>query len=283
MNGNLNASSIDFRSIFDKAIEIFKSFELRDFIDILLVTVILFLAVNFLKGRKAGALLIGIVVCFLILMVSDFFELTLLHGLFSGIIGSGTIVLLILFQPEIRDALEKIGNGSLHGISNFSDRRRHKEIYFNVIENVCAAVKGLALESTGALIVIERTTRLADIISSGIAINADVNSALLRNLFYNKAPLHDGAVVISEGRVAAAGCFLPLTRRSDVDPDLGTRHRAAIGMSESSDAIIIVVSEETGSISIAHDCTLIRDLSPDDVKAHLTEHILRTGVKATQD
>ena len=283
MNFVLNAGAINFSAMFDKAANIFKSFQLRDLIDILLVTVILFLAVNFLKGRKAGTLLLGIVVCFVVLIVSDIFKLTLLHSLFSKIIGSGTIVLLVLFQPEIREALEKIGNGSLQGITSFSDRRRRKELYFNVIENICTAVKGLSLESTGALIVVERTTRLSDIISSGITINADVNSALLRNLFYNRAPLHDGAVVISEGRITAAGCFLPLTRRTDVDPDLGTRHRAAIGMSESSDAIIIIVSEETGNISIAHDCTLLRNLTPDDVKAHLSEYLLGVRRNSTSE
>ena len=120
---------------------------------------------------------------------------------------------------------------------------------------------------------IERTTRLDEITETGVLIHADVNSFLIRNLFFNKAPLHDGAIVIQEAKIVAAGCLLPLTRRSDVDTDLGTRHRAAIGMSESSDAIVIVVSEETGRISVAHDCSLMRDFTEDSLRAYLNKKI----------
>ena len=153
--------------------------------------------------------------------------------------------------------------------SAFSDRKKKKELYFNVIENICEAVKGLSLESTGALIVVEHTTRLSDIISSGITINADINSALLRNLFFNKAPLHDGAMIIRNGRICAASCFLPLTERA-INQDLGTRHRAAIGMSESSDAVVVVVSEETGNISLVIDGNITRDYNFQSLKQTLT-------------
>jgi len=277
MTNLLNINTSDISDFIEKSKKLFLSFDIVDFIEIFIISVLLFIAFRFLKGRKAGALIIGIAVCLLALVVSRIFELNVLYSIFKSIIGSGTLVIIIIFQPEIREALEKIGSGSIHGIMSFSDRKKKKEQYYNVIENVCAAVKELSLESTGALIVIEKTTRLAEIIQTGIVINSDVNASLIRNLFFNKAPLHDGAIVIAEGRIAAAGCFLPLTRRSDIDPDLGTRHRAAIGMAESSDAIVIVVSEETGAISVAYDCTLERQLSLDELNAFLMETLLRTS------
>jgi diadenylate cyclase len=187
----------------------------------------------------------------------------------------GIIALIILFQPEIRDALEKVGSGSMNGIMTFGDQKKKRQLYSKSIDQICSAVTDLSRTKTGALIVISRTTKLDEIAETGITINADVNSFLLRNIFFNKAPLHDGAVIIDEARILAAGCLLPLTRRTDVDADLGTRHRAAIGMSETSDAIIIVVSEETGTISIAYDCTLTRDYNAESLRPFLMKKLLR--------
>ena len=196
--------------------------------------------------------------------------------IFSGVFQIGAFALLIIFQPEIRDALERVGSGSLEGIKNFTDSKKKKQLYYSVITNVCTAVSNLSNSKTGALIVIARTTNLADIIQTGITIDANVNSSLLRNLFYDKAPLHDGAVIIDETRIVAAGCLLPLTRRTDVDSDLGTRHRAAIGMSETSDSITIVVSEETGSISIAYDCSFTRNHTTDSLRHFLMNKLRKT-------
>ncbi len=268
---------VKFQSLGENIKKLIGSMELKDFIEIFVVSLLIFFAFRFLKGRKAGALIIGISLCVILLLIADYFDLHVLHFILRSIVGSGTIVIIVIFQPEIREALERIGSGSINGLMSFSDRKKKKELYFSVIDNVCIAVKELSKEFTGALIVIERTTRLSEITDTGIIINADVSSSLIRNLFYNRAPLHDGAVVISEGRIAAAGCFLPLSRRNDIDPDLGTRHRAAIGMSESSDAVTIIVSEETGKISVAYDCTLRRDLTSDDLRDFLNEVILRTS------
>lgn len=280
MNTMLTVPAFDF-NIFKKTIEnagsVLSGFSVGDAIEILILSAVFFLTFRFLKSRKAGALIIGITVCVILYAISSIFEFEVLGAVFGSIIGSGTVVIIIIFQPEIREALEKIGSGSIHGIMSFSDRRKKKELYYSVIDNIYSAVKDLSAESTGALIVLERTTRLSDIVHTGIVINADVNASLLRNLFYNKAPLHDGAVVITDAKIAAAGCFLPLTRRSDVDPNLGTRHRAAIGMSESSDAIVIVVSEETGAISVAHDCSLRRGLTPEELRSFLMENIIRAS------
>ncbi len=251
----------------------FAGFTVWDAIDILALTALLFFAFRFLNSRKLSALLVGIAVCLVTLIVSSLLHLDALQYIVSGIFRYGALALLIIFQPEIRDALEKIGSGSLGGIKSLREKSKRRRMYSAAIENICVAVRDLSASKTGALIVIERTTRLDEITETGVLIHADVNSFLIRNLFFNKAPLHDGAIVIQEAKIVAAGCLLPLTRRSDVDTDLGTRHRAAIGMSESSDAIVIVVSEETGRISVAHDCSLMRDFTEDSLRAYLNKKI----------
>lgn len=253
------------------------NFNIKDLIEIIILAGMLFLAFNLVKGRKAGALVTGLVVLACLSALTSLLNFNVLYKLFSTILGSGLLVIIIIFQPEIRDALEKIGNGSLKGIMSFADRKRKKEQYYNAIENVCSAVTELSRESTGALIVIERSILLADITRTGVILDANVNDLLLRNLFFNRSPLHDGAVVISGDKIVAAGCFLPLTQRVDLDSSLGTRHRAAIGMAERSDAIVIVVSEETGRISVAYDFTLIRDVKPTELKLLLRQHLLKNS------
>jgi diadenylate cyclase len=275
MNAVFSGIDFSFMDFFANIKDIFLSFRVADAVDILLLAALFIITFRFLRGKKAIALIVGIVVCFVALVLSAVFELRVLYSLFSGIFNNAALLIIILFAPEIRDALEKIGSGSIHGIINFTEHKKKKELYYNVVENICSATRVLSSESCGALIVIEKTTRLSDIVDTGIMINADVSSSLLRNIFFNKAPLHDGAVVIVEGRIAAAGCYLPLTRRTDVDVDLGTRHRAAIGMSESSDAIVVVVSEETGAISVAHDCTLIRNLTPEALRRYLLDNLVK--------
>lgn len=254
----------------------FLSFTLIDAADILLLTAVFFCVFTFLRGRKSGAILIAIAICALILMLSRLFGLDALNFVFSGIFNIGAVFLIIIFQPEIRGALEKVGSGSISGILNLSEQKRKRQLYYNAIDNVCRAIKDLSESKTGALIVLVRTTKLDDIIQTGVAINSDVSSLLLCNIFFNNAPLHDGAVIIDEGRIAAAGCLLPLTRRSDVDANLGTRHRAAIGISETSDSVTVVVSEETGTISVAFDCTLTRDYTPDTLRRFLMRKLLKT-------
>lgn len=274
---NISGRSVGdaFSSFFSSVKNAFSSFHITDVIDIILLAAILFIAFRFLKSRKAGALLLGVTVVLILTFVAYVFNLDATHFIFSSILEIGVLALIIIFQPEIRDALEKVGSGSVNGIMNFGDQKKKRQLYSKAIDHICSAVGDLSRTKTGALIVISRTTKLDEITETGIAINADVNSFLLRNIFYNKAPLHDGAVVIDDAKIAAAGCLLPLTRRTDVDGDLGTRHRAAIGMSETSDAIIIVVSEETGTISVAFDCTLTRDFSTESLRPFLMQKILR--------
>ncbi len=273
----------DFSDIIGRCKEVLVNFGPKDFIEIVILSVLLFFAVRLVRGKKAGALIMGITVLVTMLVASAFFKFNVLYRFFNAILGNGIIVLIIIFQPEIREALEKIGSGSIKGIMSFSDRRKKKEQYMNAIDNICSAVAEMSSECTGALIVIERSIRLSDVIKMGVVIDANVNDMLIRNLFYNKSPLHDGAIVISGEKIVAAACFLPLTDRIDLDSNLGTRHRAAIGMAEKSDAIVIVVSEETGHISIANDFTFIRKVTPDKLKEYLLENLLRISCNDSAD
>lgn len=242
-------------------IDLFNTMELVDLIDILLVTVLFYYAFKFIWERRAGKLAIGIVLLVILQLASDIFGFTTIAFLMEHLFQVGIIALLIIFQPEIRSVLEKIGSvqvGGVRGIISFNDGKGDAQLT-QMIENVCMAVCDLALDKTGALIVFERSTKLGDYIRSGTVLNADVSQRLIKNLFFNKAPLHDGAVIIREGHIHAAGCFLPLPTNNNIDRDFGTRHRAAIGMSENSDAIVVVVSEETGTISVAQAGELKRN------------------------
>lgn len=272
-----------FSSLFDSIKNSFIHFSVFDAIDILVLTVILFLAFRFLKSRKAGALILGVIVIVAVTFIAYTFNLNATHYIFSSILQIGVLALIIILQPEIRDALEKLGSGSMNSIKTFADQTRKQQSFAKSIDQICSAVEDLSRTKTGALIVISRTIKLDEISETGISINADVNSFLIRNLFFNKAPLHDGAIVIDESKIVAAGCLLPLTRRTDVDGDLGTRHRAAIGMSETSDAIVIVVSEETGIISVAYDCVLTRNYTFDTLRRYLMSKILKQNNIDTQN
>lgn len=275
-----------FLNIFDnfgeKFCAVFASFRARDAVDIILLALVLILAFTILKGRKGRALLVGIVICIIVLSVARIFDFAALGTIFSGIVESGSLVVIILFQPEIREALERLGSGSINSVLSFHERRKKKEMYYTVIDKVCEAVATMASTCTGALIVFERSMCLSSIATNGEKINADVTPPLICNLFFNKSPLHDGAIIISDGRIASAACLLPLTNRTDLDTSLGTRHRAAIGLTERSDAIAVVVSEENSVISVAYDGELIRDFDRDSLRAYLLENLLKLELNAPQ-
>jgi len=279
MNILLDAGSgdvgVNFNGLWESIKNVFLSFTLADAFDICFLALAFFFVFRFFRGKKSGAVLIGISVCLVFWFVSTYFNLDGVSSIFSKVFDIGVIALIIIFQPEIRDVLERIGTGPFNGLFSFGDQHRKQQLYYTAVDNICAAVSDLSRTKTGALIVLARTTSLDDVIQTGVKINADTNSFLLRNLFFDKAPLHDGAVVIDEGRIVSAGCLLPLTRRQDIDSDLGTRHRAAVGMSEISDAIIIVVSEETGVISVASDCALTRNYTPDSLRNFLLKAWVR--------
>lgn len=278
-----NALETDVDSFFAFAKDAFVGFGINDAVDIFLLTLLFTFAVKFFKNRKAGALIAGIVICLVIFVVATVFDLPGIKFILSGVFQIGVLAFVIIFQPEIRELLEKMGSGSIKSISNLSDKNHKKQIQYKVIDNICKAVQILSVERTGALIVIERTTQLDDILHTGTAINADVSDSLLRNIFYNRAPLHDGAVIIEDGKIAAASCILPLPKRTEVEADLGTRHRAAIGLSEISDAITVVVSEETGVISIARESELTRHFTAESLRKYLRRELLSDDAREEEN
>lgn len=216
----------------------------------------------------------GLIFIFVLIVLAEAAEFSALRFVLGDFRQIGLIAILILFQPELRSALEKVGGTSLSSLRNITSDSKDLATINAEIDAICTAAGDLSREKVGALIVIERSTKLGEYIKSGVYIDAAISPHILRNLFFDKAPLHDGAVIIRDGRVCAAGCFLPLSTKEDINKDLGTRHRAAIGLSEISDAIVIVVSEETGNISLSVDGNLERNFNYTSLKQKLTSMLI---------
>ncbi|MCQ2455547.1 MAG: diadenylate cyclase CdaA [Clostridia bacterium] len=227
-----------------------------DIIDIAVVAFLLYRTFVFLRETRAGQLVKGIIVLLVVYALATWWKLAVLQWLLSVVFNSAIVVFAIIFQPEIRRILERVGQTKFGVTKTLGDK--NMEMY-DCINNVGKAARIMQESKTGALIVFERKTQLGEIINTGTIINAETSSSLLTNIFYDKAPLHDGAVIIRDGKVYAAGCILPLTQSNIFSSDLGTRHRAAIGMTENSDAIVLVVSEETGNISIVKNGEIKRN------------------------
>jgi len=250
-----------------------------DIIDILILSVCLFYVYKFIRDRRAVKLAVGIALISAVKIASDVFEMQAIKFILENFFQVGIILLIIVFQPELRSALEKMGGKPLEGFKGFGSDSKDNELAIATIDSICEAIFDLAREKTGALIVIERSTKLGEFIRSGVVVNAQANSALIKNIFFNKAPLHDGAVVIRDKRIYAAGCLLPLATKNNITKELGTRHRAAIGASEASDALVVVVSEETGTISIAHKGHMHRGYDVVRLKAKLDSILVQEKVK----
>ena len=245
-------------------------FDLKAAFDILLLAVIMYLVYRYVRERRAGKLLIGLVCVLLLSVISESWGLRALDFVFGDFRQLGLIAVLIVFQPELRSLLEKVGGTPMSSAKIFSsDSSRELASRNAEISAICGAVSDLSRDRVGALIVIEQATNLDEYIKSGVVVDASISPHLLRNLFFNKAPLHDGAVILRKNRICAAGCFLPLSTKEDINKDLGTRHRAAIGLSEVSDAVVIVVSEETGIISLARNGGLERNFNYNSLKQAL--------------
>lgn len=242
---------------------------ISDFLDIIIVAYLIYKAIGFVRRTNSNNLAKGLVVFLLALWGSDIFSLTMINFLLRKTAELGLIALLILFQPELRRLLERMGSGFASGRSSSGT------VMDSAISQTVQACCDMSASKTGGLIIFERGVALNSIISTGTVINADTTAELLKNMFFNKAPLHDGAVIIRDGRIAAAGCVLPLTQRTNLSKDLGMRHRAGIGLSEESDAVIIVVSEETGAISAAMDGMLKRHLSGEALDKLLRSELIR--------
>lgn len=269
-----------FQDFLDKISEFFLNYILEplkhigviDVIDILLLTVLIFGVYRFIRKRRAGKLAVGLLFIVLMTAVSSLLGMRAIGLVLTNFYQVGIIAILIVFQPELRAALEKVGNTSI--ISRIkkiasSENRRYIAFVNESVENICNAVFDMSRDKVGALIVIERETKLGEYIDTGVKLNAALSEELLKNIFFKNAPLHDGAVIIRDLRVCAAGCFLRISEQEGLDSELGTRHRAAIGVSEVSDAAVIVVSEETGTVSLATDGSLKRGLDRETLKREL--------------
>ena len=241
-------------------------------IDIALVFLLIYLFLRMVKGTRTWQLVKGIAFLIVGTWLSGILGLNILHYILNAIMNWGVILIIVIFQPEIRRALEQIGTNKItkfFGIEKDIVTKTKEDIYKVVI-----AATELSKTKTGALIVMERDIKIKDIIATGVEINGDVSPQVLVNIFVPNTPLHDGAVVISDNKIAAAACMLPLAADSDIAKELGTRHRAAIGISKESDAIAVVVSEETGKISVAKDGTLIADVREDVLKKILISNVI---------
>ena len=236
------------------------------------VAFLLYYVYKFIRDRRAGKLALGVVFIIVFQVLSGILEMQAMQFILQNVLQVGLITLVVLFQPELRTALEKMGGESLRGIRSIGEQKGASFAYA-MIDSVAAAVADMSASKTGALIVFERSTKLGDLILTGTVINADPSPFLIKNVFFNKAPLHDGALIIRDGRLYAAGCLLPLSANPDIIKDLGTRHRAAIGMSENSDAVVVVVSEETGMISVAYEGNMKRGFDRHSLTRELRQYL----------
>ncbi|MBO5204258.1 MAG: diadenylate cyclase CdaA [Clostridia bacterium] len=250
-----------------------KQIGVKDVIDILLLSLVMFFIYKLIRDSRAWKLLIGILVLFFIAILANSFGMRALSMIFDNFQQIGLIAILVLFQPELRTALEKVGGTPITGIKSIAPESKDLATMNAEIDAVCTAVSDLSRDKVGALIVIERSTKLGEFVKSGVYVDAAISPYILRNIFFNKAPLHDGAVIIRNSRICAAGCFLPLSTKEDIDKDLGTRHRAAIGLTEISDALVIVVSEETGTVSLSKDGNLERNFNYNSLKQALNNYL----------
>ncbi|PKM73877.1 MAG: TIGR00159 family protein [Firmicutes bacterium HGW-Firmicutes-16] len=242
-----------------------------DIIDILIIAFLIYKLIGIIRRTNSNRIAKGIIIVILVLWTSDWLNLTVINFLLSKAVEVGLLALVILFQPEIRRALERVGSGS---ILNLLRGDIHVQAMDTAITQTVIACKAMSKSKTGALIVFERLNKLDNQINTGTIIHSDTTAELLKNIFYNKAPLHDGAVIISGGKIAAAACMLPLSGNQNLSRDLGMRHRAGIGMSEHSDAVVAIVSEETGAISIAVDGMLKRHLAPETFEKILRNELI---------
>lgn len=257
-------------AFFDYIIKYIQLLRISDVIDVLIVSVILYYLINLIRETRAVQLVKGILLLFLVFFISQWLKLNALNYILGGAMQIGVFAIIVIFQPELRNLLERMGRFKVGRIIDLAVDTSDDEQQ-RVIESVAQAASDMSESKTGALIVMERATRLGEFISTGTMLDASVSSGLLENIFVPNTPLHDGAVIIRNNRIVTAGCLLPLTANNNLSRDLGTRHRAAIGLSEVTDAVIIVVSEETGKISIALNGSLTRNLSKEALAKALTK------------
>ncbi len=264
------------KDLLESIISVVKTAEWVDIFDILLLSYIIYAVIKMVRETRAGQLMKGLLVCLAAFIISNLLGMKAITYLFTQAIDIGLLALIIMFQPELRRALEKAGHGRW-GL-NFSFNHSYNEsavMWNSAIDAICDSCVELSATYTGALIVVERQTKLGEQIDNGTILNAQPSKELFGNIFYPKTPLHDGAVIMRDGMIMAAACFLPKPQKEElVNKKLGSRHRAAIGMSENSDAIVIVVSEETGAISVAENGILTSGYTREKLRQLLQSRLI---------
>lgn len=261
------------REAFENVKNYLQLISVADIIDVLIMTFIIYKALVLIRKTQAARVLKGIVLLVVALAIASFAGLNVINFLLSNTLQLGLIAILVLFQPELRRMLETVGgSGSLAKIIGKSEENSGD--MENVIAQVVSATSTLSQQRIGMLLVFERSIRLDEVVKTGTIVDSAVTSMLIRNIFFPKAALHDGATIIRDGRMLAAGCVLPLTTNNNLSPDLGTRHRAGVGVSEVSDAVVVIVSEETGSVSVAIGGMLKRHLNSDTLAALLRNELI---------
>lgn len=263
-------NTLNFQSILS-SFDYLKTISPFDIIDILIVAYVIFRAIKLLKDTSAARLAKGIIVLILVLLLSTALQFTTISYILRQSLSIGVFALIVIFQPELRRLLEQLGKGSLSRFFLSDNIPGETEA---AIKATVAACTDMSKTKTGVLIVFERHDRLGEIVSTGTLVDAVPSPELLKNVFFKNSPLHDGALIMREGRICAAGCVLPLSGNQNLSRDLGTRHRAAVGMSELADSVLVVVSEETGSISVAIGGMLKRHLSPEVLQKVLETELM---------
>lgn len=251
----------------------FQTFKLVDLLDIIIIAFLIYQLLGIVNRTRAGQLFKGALLVMAVYLVAETLNMRTVTWLLNSLLQVGLLTLVVLFQPEIRRALERMGSGKLASVFS-SQRPASSHDLESAIRQTVEAYTDLSRDKVGALMVFERRDLLDDVIKTGTPLDCSVTSELLKNLFWNKAPLHDGAVIVREGRIVGAGCMLPLSGNVNLSRDLGMRHRAGIGMSEHSDAVVVIVSEETGSISAAMGGMLKRHLAPETLERLLRNELL---------
>lgn len=265
--------------IFNSILSIIKTIQLRDIVDILAIALLIFGLFKLIQETRAVQLLKGVIMLLIVYFLSSLFGLVMLSSLLRTFFEAAVVVIAIIFQPEIRKALEQMGRNNTYKkyIKIFTKHHKGDEWKKAVEKSIVDAADTAVLFSrskTGALLVFERETMLSDIAATGTIIDAETSVSLFGNIFFNKAPLHDGASIIRDGKLFAAGCILPLTSNRNVDINLGTRHRAGLGISEQSDAVVLIVSEETGVISLAVNGILLREFTREELIKKLEQFLI---------
>lgn len=257
----------------------FSVIAVTDVIDILIVAFVIYKVLGLIRQTRAEQLLKGVLLLVIATFLSDLLNLHALNWLLKSIVAMGAVALLVVFQPELRRALEYMGRSKFVRVPlGQLDKEKGKHITSQIVK----AVESFSKDRVGALIIFEKETSLTDIIETGTVVDAEISEQLLGNIFYEGSPLHDGAVIIRNGRICAAGCVLPLTKNNNISKELGTRHRAGIGITENSDALTIIVSEETGIISMANDGQLSRFLDIKTVeKTLLNMYLSNVEIRGT--